>query len=178
MRYSALIQAVRDKQPKAILEVGTWNGTRAIEMLNVAPEGCKYYGFDLFEDATPETDREEMNVKSHHYVDRIQERLSGYDATLYRGNTRWTLAEFNEPVDFVWLDGGHSVETIQSDLDNVLRVATPEARIFLDDYYTGPIDTTKFGCNSIVEKYRHEVLPQRDPVSGGGWVQMVRLFRD
>lgn len=175
MRYDQLLKLVREKQPTAIAEIGTWNGTRAQEMLNLCPT-AKYYGFDLFEEATPETDREEMNVKAHHYMERILDKLTGFDVQLYKGNTRDTLKNFNEPVDFVWLDGGHSVETVQSDWDNIKRCLTPDAVVLFDDYYTGPIDIGKFGCNKIVWNLKHEVLPDRDPVAGGGWVQIVRVY--
>lgn len=176
MRYAALIDAVRQKKPTAILEIGTWNGQRAEEMLRMVPD-AKYYGFDLFETATAETDSEEMNVKPHYTLDRVYERLHGYNVQLFKGNTRETLPLFNEPVDFVWLDGGHSVETIRSDWENVKRVATPDAWIFMDDFYTGPIDTKKFGCNEILKDVtRFEILPHRDYVAGGGWVQMVRVY--
>ena len=177
MRYSQLAQAVIEKQPKAILEIGTWNGGRAFELLSLAP-GAKYFGFDLFEEATPQTDREEMNVKAHFYKDIVERRLksAGFDVFLYKGNTRETLKDFDEPVDFVWLDGGHSVETIRSDWENVKRCLAPGAVVYFDDYYTGPIDTTRFGCNEIVKDLKHEVLPDKDPVKGGGWVQIVRVF--
>ena len=175
MRYSQLIAACFKAQPAAILEIGTWNGARALELLQAAP-GAKYYGFDLFEEATAETDAEEMNVKRHNSLAEVQKRLVGYRAHLTRGNTRYTLADFNNPVDFVWMDGGHSLETIASDFANVRRVAVPEAEIYLDDYYTGPIDTDKFGCNRLVADLKHEVLPATDPVSGGGFVQMVRVW--
>jgi len=175
MRYTQLLDAVREKQPKAILEVGTWNGERARQMLNLCPD-AKYYGFDLFEDASAETDKEEMNVKPHYYMDRVEMRLDGWNALLFKGNTRETLANFNEKVDFVWLDGGHSVETIRSDWENVTRCLTEDAWVFFDDYYTGNIDTTKFGCNEIVKDLKHEVLPEADPVMGGGHVQMVRVY--
>ena len=102
--------------------------------------------------------------------------MNGFDAKLFKGDTRQTLANFNEPVDFVWLDGGHSIETIASDWENIKRVLTDDAIVFFDDYYTGPIDTTKMGCNQIVEKLNHVVLPDKDPVSGGGFVQMVRVY--
>lgn len=174
-RYEQLHQAVRLKQPKAILEVGTWNGDRATAMLNLCPT-AKYYGFDLFEDATPETDAAEFNVKRHHYRLHVLDKLTGFDVQLYKGNTRETLAAFNEPVDFVWIDGGHSVETIRSDWENVKRVLMPDAWVFFDDYFTGPIDTTRLGCNSVVEGLRHELLPIKDPVVGGGWTQMVRVW--
>lgn len=103
--------------------------------------------------------------------------LKEFDVTLVKGNTRETLATFNEPVDFVWLDGGHSVETVRSDWENVKRCLMPEAVVLLDDYYTGPqIDTTKFGCNELVKCLRHTVLSMADPVKGGGWVQIAQVF--
>ena len=174
MRYDQLLKAVVQKRPKAILEIGTWNGGRAKQMLTLCPT-AKYYGFDLFETATEETDRLEFNVKAHNTIESVAELLSGFNAALFKGNTRETLADFNEPVDFVWLDGGHSIETIQSDWDNVRRVLTPDAWVFFDDYYTG-IDTETMGCNKIVQNLKHEVLPLADKVRGGGWVQMVRVY--
>ena len=175
MRYSQLIAACFKAQPAAILEIGTWNGERALQMLQVAP-GARYYGFDLFEEATDATDAEEMNVKQHWSVADVQKKLHGYPALLTKGNTRYTLADFHAPVDFVWMDGGHSLETIASDFANVRRVATLGALIYLDDFYTGPIDTEQFGCNRLVADLKHEVLPATDPVSGGGFVQMVRVW--
>jgi predicted O-methyltransferase YrrM len=186
VRYGQLIAACFKAQPAAILEIGTWNGERALQLLQAAPY-ARYYGFDLFEDATAVTDAEEMNVKRHWPLADVEHKLKGYRALLTKGNTRDTLAKFNHPVDFVWMDGGHSVETIASDFahvrrlalldfDNVRRAALPEAAIYLDDYYTGPIDVTKFGCNQLVAGLKHEVLPAADPVTGGGLVQMVRVW--
>jgi predicted O-methyltransferase YrrM len=175
MRYSQLIAACYQAQPAAILEIGTWNGERALQLLQAAP-GAKYYGFDLFEDATDETDAVEMNVKRHFTQAEVQGRLRGFRAQLFKGNTRTTLAEFDHPVDFVWMDGGHSVETIASDWTHVCRLTLPEASIYLDDYYTGPIDVEKFGCNQLVAGLKHSVLPVKDAVMGGGFVQMVRVW--
>jgi len=176
VRYDQLLSAIRTKQPKVILEVGTWNGTRALEMLALC-DGATYYGFDLFEEATRDTDHEEMNVKAHYTQDFVMDRLTGFDVHLFKGNTRETLANFNEKVDFVWLDGGHSVETIRSDWENIKRCLNPDAWVFFDDYYTGSeIDTEKYGCNLIVKDLKHQVLPVSDWVKGGGSVQMVRVF--
>jgi predicted O-methyltransferase YrrM len=174
-RYEQLHKAVREKQPKAILEVGTWNGMRALHMLNLCPT-AKYYGFDLFEDATAKTDAEEFNVKAHHYREAVLERLTGFDVELYKGNTRETLKNFDKPVDFVWIDGGHSVETIRSDWENVKRVLTPDAWVFFDDYFEGPMDTKKVGCNEVVKDLKHEILPVADWVKGGGTTRMVRVW--
>jgi predicted O-methyltransferase YrrM len=177
MRYERLLAAVREKQPKCIVEIGTWNGARALEMLNLAPDAV-YYGFDLFESANEDTDRDEMNVKPHYYLDRVYERLDGFHAYLFKGNTRETLPHFRpeRPVDFVWLDGGHSVETIRSDWENLKPHLADDAVVFFDDFYEGPIDTERFGCNAIVAELDHEVLPDSDPVAGGGVVRMVRVY--
>jgi predicted O-methyltransferase YrrM len=175
MRYERLIALVKEKQPKAILEIGTWNGRRALEMLMASPDS-KYYGFDLFEDSDAFTDAEEKNVKPHYTLRGVKAYLDGFDVVLHKGNTRATLKDFDKPVDFVWLDGGHSVETVRSDWENVKRVLMPGATVLFDDYYTGPIDTRRFGCNEIVKSLNHEVLPDADPVSGGGFVQMVRVW--
>ena len=42
------------------MEIGTWNGNHAAQMIKECirfnlPEKIHYYGFDLFEDLTPET---------------------------------------------------------------------------------------------------------------------------
>jgi predicted O-methyltransferase YrrM len=175
-RYEQLHAAVREKQPKAILEVGTWNGERAIQLLNLCPT-AKYYGFDLFETATDETDRLEFNVKKHHFKADILQRLDGFDVELFTGNTRDTLKTFDKPVDFVWLDGGHSIETIRSDWENIKRVLAPDAWVFFDDYFEGGgIDTSTIGCNALIAELKHEILPIKDWVVGGGTTQMVRVF--
>jgi len=176
-RYHQLLKAVREKQPRTILEVGTWNGERARQMLNLCPDAT-YYGFDLFEDATPETDQRELNVKHHHSIDYVYAFLDGYTVQLFKGDTRETLPKFKPDggIDFVWLDGGHSVETIRSDWAHIRTILAPNAWVYFDDYYTGPIDTTKYGCNEIVKDLRFVALPAVDPVKGGGSVQMVTVY--
>jgi hypothetical protein len=48
--------------------------------------------------------------------------------------------------------------------------------VFLADYYTGGIDTERMGCNKLLKGLKHEILPEKDPVRGGGFVQMVRVL--
>ena len=179
MRYRYLIDRVYRKQPMFILEVGTWKGIRALEMLQVSPES-EYHGFDLFEDMTPEMIKAENSKTSNDSLATVAAKLKGYNFHLHKGNTRQTLAEFSTMVDFVWIDGGHSIDTIRSDWNNVKRLLLPDAEVWFDDYYTsdeqgrGP-DISKFGCNLIVRDLPHSVHPHKDPVAGGGWTQMVRV---
>ncbi len=176
-RYTQIIDLIREVKPSSIVEIGTWNGFRAMEM---AKEALKYnrcvmyYGFDLFEFATDETDKEEKNVKPHYTMENVSRFLRefknnnpGFNYRLIAGNTRETLSEM--AVDFAFIDGGHSVETIQSDYVKLRKSKV----VLFDDYYEGGIDTELYGCNKIVESLDHKVLPIADPVSGGGQTKLV-----
>jgi len=178
-RYEELLHMVAKERPERILEIGTWNGNRAIEMCQF---GAEYVGFDLFEEATDETDAEEMNVKAHHNVGDVREKLieAGVVANLIPGNTNETLPAYREnsggcPFDFAFIDGGHSIETIQSDWNTVRHLMKPGGLVVFDDYYEGPIDTDKFGANKVVEMLPHELGSRADPVVGGGKTRLAMV---
>lgn len=183
MRYDQLLPIIDKHKPKTIVEVGTWNGLRAIMMATKALEHgpVHYLGFDLFEDATDETDERELNVKAHNTEAEVAGRLiefqdknPGFTFDLMKGDTRETLPAYssalNEEIDLAFIDGGHSVETIQSDYECLKHAKV----IVMDDFYTGR-DSDEHGCNSVVKGLDHVVLPKKDPVKGGGKVQMVLM---
>lgn len=154
-RYFKLLDLVREKNPKHIVEIGTWNGKRASEMMAVS--NAYYTGFDLFEDATKESDAEEMNVKEHTELVEVAKtiEMTGLNRfCLIRGNTRETLPKWIEskefePFDFAFIDGGHSEETIRSDYENIRKAISPGGTIVLDDYYVPELEG--FGCNFVDE---------------------------
>lgn len=137
-----------------------------------------YYGFDLFEDGSKELDKLEFNAKPRQTLEAVSNRLMGkIHFELFKGNSKETLplflSEFGQnSVDFAYIDGGHSVETIQSDWDHVKEIIKPDGMVIFDDYYIDR-DTSEVGCNQIVEKLSHDILPIADPVIGGGKVQLV-----
>ena len=68
MRYTQIQRIISKYKPRSIIEIGTFNGERAAQMLTKAHQynsEVSYYGYDLFEEATPETDKAEFNVKKH-----------------------------------------------------------------------------------------------------------------
>ena len=175
-RYAQLLELIDKHKPKALIEIGVWNGTNAIRMINQAlkyHDSVEYTGYDLFEDATSETDSKEFNVKSHNQVKAVAAYIkaeTGIVPNLIKGNTNETLS-LDTVADFVFLDGGHSVSTIALDY-----AAVKNSRVVvLDDYYTDGVDTSKYGCNSLVDTLSlpHEILPPKDPVKGGGYTQLV-----
>ena len=169
-RYDQLIDLITMARPQFIVEVGTHRGARAMAMCQAAlahRNDVRYLGFDLFEDATPETDAAEMNGKGPAIVDAAEKKLNllkkhnpGFTFELVKGNTRQTLHGKNIIADFVFIDGGHSIETIRGDFE-----ALKNSRyIVFDDYYMGGVDTTKFGSNAVLADVPHQVLPVEDTV--------------
>lgn len=178
MRYQQLSGLIDDAKPQMIVEVGTHVGARAAAMCLQALKHrvrVHYTGYDLFDDANDETDRAEMNGKGRAPMMQARKRLEAivenhpqFSFALIKGNTRDTLHGYEVRADFVFIDGGHSVETIRGDYEAVKGSKI----VVFDDYYTG-IDTDHFGCNRVVADIPHRVLPAMDGVVGGGAVQMV-----
>lgn len=200
MRYANVEKEIVRTRARHLLEVGTWNGERAIAMIRAAFVGSPggpvtYRGFDLFEAMTPGKAAEELNVKKPFTRAEVDTRIvrwgndnrKDFFFVLFEGDTRVTLKRIDRitpPIDFAWIDGGHSVETITSDWSNIHRLVRPGGVIMLDDYYSGVSDefTKKFGCNSLVGALLAEdipvtIFPEKDPLQGGGFVQCVRIQR-
>jgi hypothetical protein len=178
-RYDQIVRLVDYSKPQTIVEVGTHNGKRAERMCRAALKhnpNVHYIGFDLFEDATAETDKEELNGKggadfmaARSRLDDVKEANPGFTWELHKGNTRKTLHGKQITADFAFIDGGHSVETIRGDY----RALQSTKLIAFDDYYMDGIDTRKFGCNRVVKKRTFSILPYEDRVKGGGRVRIA-----
>lgn len=114
-----------------IVEVGTWNGSRAVQMAEAAfaagATTVSYVGFDTFEEGNDRA--HEGHTKPHADLWTVSNRLNNYshimarkgltfDHSLIRGNTLETLpASANAVADatFAYIDGGHSYDTTASD---------------------------------------------------------------
>lgn len=199
-RYKRVSDEIRIQRAANVLEIGTWNGDRALEFAEAALSAnvkkFNYVGFDLFEDMTPEKSREEFNVKSPTNLNAVQTKLDTWAKTkpipmtftLIKGNTRRTLPtfllEYGPGIfDLAWIDGGHSVETIESDWDICAKLVKPDGLVLLDDFYEllPDADATKFyGCNRLVHSLMSAgrdvfIFPEMDPVRGGGFTKAVRI---
>ncbi len=151
-RYKQLADIIRFYKPECILETGTWNGGRAIEMALASfkhNDSVHYMGYDLFEDATIDTDHEEFNVKPHNTMEAVRKRLKEFaehmkekeDKTftfeLTKGNVRETLkklikTEIISDVDFALIGSGNSKKTVKAEYDVLKYVPV----VVADHYFT------------------------------------------
>ena len=156
MRYDELIALAAKKKPAVLIEIGAHRGARA-KLLKVHCQ--QYFGFDLWESGNDETDKRESNGKGRSTRAQAEQALAGAKFELIAGDTRETLPAFCERginVDFAFIDGGHSVETIASDWVCVRKMLAPGAVVVFDDYYEP--ERAGFGCNKIVANIPHQVL--------------------
>jgi len=196
-RYGQLLRIARRTAPRVIIEVGVYTGRRAVEMaeaasLKHAPCDIAYAGFDLFEEIDAEGVRAEFSKRPDAQAD-VHARIArtGARVELHRGYSQDTLpaaapAYTARKADLIFIDGGHAVETIAADWQNLQPMIGPRTTVVFDDYYTCPDEPTftgRFGCNRIVEgldpaAYAVDILPVRD-VFRKDWgrlgIQLVRV---
>ena len=188
-RYRQLADLVRFYKPKCILETGTWNGGRAIEMALAAfthTDAVHYMGYDLFEDATTETDHEEFNVKPHNTMQAVRNRLEEFTThikdkenktftfELYKGNVRETLdvirrTEVINDVDFALMGSGNSLETVE--IEYKILQHTPV--VVADHYFTeeedeGGVPPDKYqGVKNVFDAVKTKKVDEQETTKDG-----------
>lgn len=191
-RYVNLFRTIYRRRCRNLVEIGTWNGVHAEQMIRVAAvrsgvHAVRYTGFDLFEELTEEQFHQEFSKRppSFEEVLRRLER-TGAGVSLYRGSTRETLPRATpelERADLVFIDGGHSIETISGDWDAVRRAMGPRTTVLFDDYYPDRLrELEGLGCQSIIDaldrgRYDVEVLEPTDAFEKPWGTLRVRMAR-
>ena len=186
-RYAQLLDIIDRERPKRLCEIGTWNGNRAIQMIQAASKyhqtkRLHYQGFDLFDSQTGEQFIRELS-KYGQPVEVVRRRLeaTGVEIKLTEGETFDTLGKM-EPADFIFVDGGHSEETIQNDgIYALYCVEYDKATAVFDDYYHEG-KPEGMGCNKFIDalnpdKYEVTHLPVRTRAEDGRLIGMVQVKR-
>lgn len=168
------------------VEVGTWNGTRAIHLANEAfasvADNVHYSGFDTFEDGN---DRAvEGDTKPDASAAFVSRRLSIYATVmkrlgknftfdLHKGLSADTLPQADlTQATFAYIDGGHSTESVRTDYLHLKHVPY----IVFDDIIKEPEDGAPEGprevFNEITEGNKRLLVT---PDGYAGCVQSISL---
>ena len=171
-RYAQILILILLNHPKKILEVGVYSGKRSREMIEASlifNNNIFYYGFDLFEKFKQKILKTEFSKKplSKKVIKIKLEKLCSIK--LFEGYSDVTLPKFlkeNKTIDFIFIDGGHSIKTIRNDWNNIKKMITKNSVVIFDDYYSDSKFSEKFGCNKIIKnldpEYKFKILPVKD----------------
>lgn len=167
-RYDQIFDEIKINQPKKIMEVGTWNGKRAEEMIRTASkyhsiEQIQYFGFDLFDSMDQDTYKHEVS-KIPPSKSEVYNRLSktGAKINLIEGYTNETMHNIAHlpKMDFIYIDGGHAQETVLNDWNCSKKMMHEKTVVIFDDYWHNRNDGPKVVIDSINrDEYKIEMLP-------------------
>lgn len=184
-RYDQLYEAIDQCHPRHIVEVGTWNGNRGVRMIEQAAKyrpvsEIHYYGFDLFEQMTEEKYKEEISKRPPPQQE-VENKLkaTGAHIHLYVGDTMKTMADWvkeSPDADFVYIDGGHALETVRSDWEFTAKRMHDRTMVIFDDYW--PHRAEHGGSKLIVDaldpkKYDVKILPVTDKFNNPDFGELV-----
>jgi len=185
-RYNYLFEFIKQNKCKQIMEIGVWNGFHALQMIKAAQEASpfariKYFGFDLFEDFNI-TKLNGSKIPSSLPVIRNKLKKTGAHINLYKGYTQNTLPRFccfdRSLIDFIFIDGGHSRETIANDWQYVQRIMNNKTIVIFDDYW----NRTDAGCKTLIDNLNRdywdvEILPVVDKFKKDWGVLEIRFVK-
>ena len=119
-----LTNVLQTVNPKHALETGTESGLFCYFIKEVLPDvQIVTFGLDGTDDNRGRKCTDHLNKVFGQYINFIH------------GDSRETLTNYttNTPIEFAWIDGGHDVSILTSDLENCSRLKIPH--ICVDDYY-------------------------------------------
>lgn len=159
-RFECLVKQIRKNKCKSIMEIGVGVAANSKKMICAALEimgDVDYYGFDLFEDITTQIKNIEASPQPCS-MQAVREYLEGWGVNvhLYKGFTKDTLPEFIKlgiKPDFIFIDGGHSRETVWNDWTYVKQIMTDRTIVLFDDYLS-EYEKLGWGCNCVIDSLK------------------------
>lgn len=177
--YRGLFEVVKEIVPANIMEIGTSSGQTAIGMIRVAGQFSEedqiaYYGIDLFESGKPSQWEQEFTGG---YVPPakadVEARLrneTAADITLVAIDSKRihdVLPEHRMKMDLIFIDGGHSLETVSSDWEFAKTSMHEKTVVVLDDYFP---ELPFIGAKNVVDNidrsvFDVKIMPEIDDYS-------------
>ena len=173
-----LLDQIEIYKPKNFIEVGVFQGVTSRnvceKLYEINKENFLFHGIDIFEDTNINIDNKEMTIKHNKIsnpfkhlifniilkknlfsIDSIYSFLKKFknNVKLYKGFSETQLPKIDmSKIDMVFLDGGHSYETVRSDLSLILKGIKKNKIIICDDY-----DQVDYGVKKAVDELLNQV---------------------
>ena len=172
-----LLREIEIYKPKNFLEVGVFQGVTSKnvceKLYEIHKENFLFHGIDVFEDTDANFDSHEMTTKHNRLsnpfkhlifniilkknlfsIESIYSFLKKFknNVHLYKGFSDTELLKIDmSKIDMIFLDGGHSYETVKNDLSLILKGINKSKIIICDDY-----DQINYGVKkAVVELLNH-----------------------
>ena len=176
------LDQIYKNRPKNFLEVGVFQGVTARNVCEVLKEiyqnEFKYIGIDFFSSSNLPFDNKEgtlkhskisnpfknfyfnflrkENLNSKKAVSRLLKKFNN-NISLYEGYSDKILNSIDiSYIDMVFLDGGHSYETVKKDLKILITKLKKNKIIICDDY-----NQKSYGVKRAVDEFRLEYKIER-----------------
>tara|TARA_B110000305_G_C19209687_1_gene525229 strand:- start:147 stop:776 length:630 start_codon:yes stop_codon:yes gene_type:complete len=173
-----LLDQIEIYKPKNFIEVGVFQGVTSRnvceKLYEIHKENFLFHGIDIFEDTNINIDNKEMTIKHNKIsnpfkhlifniilkknlfsIDSIYSFLKKFknNVQLYKGFSETELPKIDmSKIDMVFLDGGHSYETVRSDLSLILKGIKKNKIIICDDY-----NQVDYGVKKAVDELLNQV---------------------
>ena len=167
-------------KPKNFLEIGIFQGVTArniCELLyKIHKDDFRYIGVDIFafDEAKKNRAVPDINFKNplkqfyYRYIKRehpyslesVQNLLKKFkkNIEIFKGDSKNILPKIDlTEVDYVFIDGGHSYETVKSDLNNCKIVIENKGIVLCDDYDLSYAPGVKEAIDEFVSKEQYNI---------------------
>jgi len=173
-----LLREIEIYKPKNFLEVGVFQGVTSRnvceKLYEIHKENFLFHGIDVFEYVDANFDSHEMTTKHNRLsnpfkhlifniilkknlfsIESIYNFLKKFKSNvlLYKGFSDTELLKIDlSKIDMIFLDGGHSYETVKNDLSLILKGIKKNKIIICDDY-----DQINYGVKKAVDELLNHV---------------------
>jgi predicted O-methyltransferase YrrM len=141
----AIAGLVRQRRPRVLVEIGTFDGNTALQMARNAPADAVVYTLDLPERGV--TPRGELDAQDGAYIadrDKLlrkyQRSEAGAKVVQWLGDSMtfdFGAALRGQRVDFAFIDGSHGYDYVASDTRKLRELLAPGGLLLWHDYTPG-----------------------------------------
>jgi predicted O-methyltransferase YrrM len=155
-------------KPRAVFEIGTYNGFTTLHLAYNTPEDSKIFTLDLPPDF-------EVKDKTHYSYDDLQvvelskkniarrvyrkDPLNRKIVELFGDSEQFDFSPYYGKIDMVFIDGNHSYPYVKSDTENAFKMLSEQGIIVWHDFdYIIHRDVFKY-LNQLAREYKIYSIP-------------------